>query len=77
MLQLSWSHPNLGSMLATASYDGRVIVWKTDENDPTNTKWKTAFDGQLHESSGIVFFNVCNFIMIGVIFIFILALKWY
>lgn len=39
-------------MLATASYDGRIIVWKSDDNDASNTKWKTEFSGELHESSG-------------------------
>ncbi len=27
-LQVCWAHPKFGSLLATASFDGKVIVWK-------------------------------------------------
>lgn len=26
--QVCWAHPKFGSLLATASFDGKVIVWK-------------------------------------------------
>ena len=26
--QVAWAHPKFGSMLASCSYDGRVIIWK-------------------------------------------------
>lgn len=28
--QVSWSHPKFGSLLASCSYDGKVIVWKEE-----------------------------------------------
>lgn len=26
--QVCWAHPKFGSLLATASFDGKVIIWK-------------------------------------------------
>ncbi|KAL6552995.1 Protein transport protein S13 A [Orobanche gracilis] len=28
VLQVSWAHPKFGSVLASCSYDGKVIIWK-------------------------------------------------
>lgn len=28
MWQVAWAHPKFGSLLASCSYDGRVIIWK-------------------------------------------------
>lgn len=28
--QVAWAHPKYGSLLASAGYDGRVIIWKED-----------------------------------------------
>jgi len=34
--QVAWAHPKFGSLLASCSYDGRVIIWKEgNQNDWT------------------------------------------
>lgn len=30
MWQVAWAHPKFGPILASASYDGKVIIWKND-----------------------------------------------
>ncbi|EEB08739.1 COPII-coated vesicle component Sec13 [Schizosaccharomyces japonicus yFS275] len=44
--QLDWAHPKFGTILASASYDGHVIVWR--EQDGT---WKQLYDHALHQAS--------------------------
>ncbi|KNC80127.1 protein SEC13 [Sphaeroforma arctica JP610] len=47
--QVSWAHPKFGNLLASCSYDNKVIVWK--EN---NGQWQMAWDSSsvsLHSSS--------------------------
>eukprot|EP00898_Chlorokybus_atmophyticus_P000620 jgi/Chlat1/1559/Chrsp123S01839 len=47
--QVSWSHPKFGTLLASCSYDRRVIVWK----ETTDQGWIQVFQSPptLHESS--------------------------
>ncbi|EPS72324.1 hypothetical protein M569_02435, partial [Genlisea aurea] len=33
--QVAWAHPKFGSMLASCSYDGKVIIWKEEKE----TEW--------------------------------------
>ncbi|KAL5537626.1 hypothetical protein UlMin_045797 [Ulmus minor] len=35
--QVAWAHSKFGSLLASCSYDGRVIIWREDNN-----QWKQA-----------------------------------
>ena len=45
--QISWAHPAFGNILASCSYDRKVLVWK--EEKPT--VWKKIFEYSRHESS--------------------------
>jgi len=45
--QVSWAHPKFGNVLASCSYDRRVIIWKEEERN----KWVLVYDFQEHESS--------------------------
>ncbi|KAG6757575.1 hypothetical protein POTOM_037893 [Populus tomentosa] len=45
--QVAWAHPKFGSLLASCSYDGRVIIWKEgNQND-----WIQAHAFDDHKSS--------------------------
>ncbi|KAL6013411.1 hypothetical protein ACLOJK_003909 [Asimina triloba] len=41
--QVAWAHPKFGSILASCSYDGRVIVWKENPNNPNEWAQAHAF----------------------------------
>lgn len=43
---ISWAHPKYGSILASASYDGKVFIWR--EQGGT---WQRLFDFALHKAS--------------------------
>ncbi|KAI6683747.1 hypothetical protein NL676_029660 [Syzygium grande] len=45
--QISWAHPKFGSLLASCSYDGRVIVWR--EGNPN--EWTQVHVFEEHISS--------------------------
>ncbi|KAF3787192.1 transport protein SEC13-like protein B [Nymphaea thermarum] len=47
--QVSWAHPKFGSVLASCSYDGRVIVWREDPASPN--QWTQAHVFSDHSSS--------------------------
>ena len=36
--QIAWAHPKFGSILASCSYDGTVIIWQEDSADKTERK---------------------------------------
>lgn len=44
--QLSWAHPKFGTILASAGYDGRVIVWREQ-----NGQWSKLTEHTLHTAS--------------------------
>jgi len=44
--QCSWSHPMYGSLLASCSYDRKVIIWKE-----TNGKWGKLYEYSNHDAS--------------------------
>eukprot|EP00124_Ichthyophonus_hoferi_P000311 Ihof_evm7s11 gene=Ihof_evmTU7s11 len=44
--QVSWAHAKFGNIIATCSYDKRVIIWKE-----TNGQWARLFEYAKHESS--------------------------
>lgn len=44
--QLAWSHPKFGNLLASCSYDKRVLIWKE-----TNGKWSIFYEHASHDSS--------------------------
>jgi protein transport protein SEC13 len=46
--QVAWAHPKFGSVLASCSYDRKVIIWR--ENDGTNS-WVRVYEHKVHELS--------------------------
>ncbi|CAA22129.1 Protein transport protein sec13 [Schizosaccharomyces pombe] len=44
--QLGWAHPKFGTILASASYDGHVIVWRE-----TGGVWSELMDHTAHQAS--------------------------
>eukprot|EP00168_Porphyra_purpurea_P009226 TRINITY_DN2227_c0_g1_i4.p1 TRINITY_DN2227_c0_g1~~TRINITY_DN2227_c0_g1_i4.p1 ORF type:complete len:376 (-),score=62.15 TRINITY_DN2227_c0_g1_i4:91-1086(-) len=46
--QVSWAHPSFGGLLASAGFDGRVILWKEDVATGT---WRRAYEYSWHASS--------------------------
>jgi len=51
--QVSWAHPKFGNILASCSYDGKVIVWR--EGNPSANgapaKWDKIKEHTLHNAS--------------------------
>lgn len=52
--QVAWAHPKYGSILASCSYDGKVLIWK--ETAPSGaggaaSKWTTIKEHSLHSAS--------------------------
>ena len=45
--QVAWAHPMYGNILASCSYDRKVIIWK--ENAGT---WEKLYEYSNHDSSG-------------------------
>jgi protein transport protein SEC13 len=49
--QVSWAHPKFGTILASASYDSRVIIWRDSSTSPQQSTWIKLFEHTLHTSS--------------------------
>lgn len=47
--KVSWAHPKFGSLLATCSYDMKVMIWK--EVPPYSTSWQIAHMDSSHSAS--------------------------
>ena len=47
MWQVAWAHPKFGSLLASASFDNRVIVWK----EVADNVWQQLYLSPLHTAS--------------------------
>ncbi|KAF5750077.1 protein SEC13 [Tripterygium wilfordii] len=45
--QVAWAHPKFGSILASCSYDGQVIIWK----EGNQNEWALAYVFNEHKSS--------------------------
>ena len=45
--QLAWAHPMFGNLIASCSYDKKVIIWKE-----TNGSWGKLYEYTNHDSSG-------------------------
>lgn len=56
--QVAWAHPKFGSILASCSYDGSVIIWQEDKQrksqNPmgTHSTWTKLKVFRAHDSSG-------------------------
>jgi protein transport protein SEC13 len=49
--QVAWAHPKFGTILASASYDARVIIWRDSSQNPQQATWQKLFEHTLHISS--------------------------
>jgi len=49
--QVAWAHPRFGSILATCSYDRKVIVWREDRQPNGSVIWSKIHEINNHESS--------------------------
>lgn len=45
--QVAWAHPKFGTLLASCSYDGSVVVHR----EAAANQWSRVFEHRLHESS--------------------------
>ena len=43
---VSWAHPKYGSILASSSYDGRILIWREQNN-----QWQRIYEFTLHTAS--------------------------
>ncbi|WFD36801.1 GTPase-activating protein S13 [Malassezia cuniculi] len=48
--QVAWGHPSFGTILASASYDGKVFIWK-HENGAYGQSWVRIKEHALHTAS--------------------------
>lgn len=42
--QVAWAHPKFGSVLASCSYDGRLVVWKETQTPQGASSWMKCFE---------------------------------
>lgn len=51
--QVAWAHPSFGTILASASYDGKVFIWKQEAGAQTYgaSSWTRIKDHALHTAS--------------------------
>ena len=49
--QVAWAHPKFGTILASASYDARVIIWRDSSTSPQQSAWTKLFEHTVHTSS--------------------------
>lgn len=47
--QIAWAHPKFGSLLASCSYDRKVILWKEQEGNPS--QWLKLYEHAVHDLS--------------------------
>lgn len=47
MWQVAWSHPKFGALLASCSYDGKVIIYR----EQSLNQWTQAYVHVFHEAS--------------------------
>ena len=43
---VAWAHPKYGNILASSSYDGKVIIWREQSG-----AWQKIYDVALHTAS--------------------------
>jgi protein transport protein SEC13 len=48
--QVAWAHPKFGTILASASYDSRVIIWR-DSSTTQTPNWSKLFEHTAHTAS--------------------------
>lgn len=51
--QIAWAHPKFGHILASCSYDGKVLIWKEQPGQgPSTGGWTKINEHTLHSASG-------------------------
>lgn len=52
--QVAWAHPKFGHILASCSYDGRVLIWKeqASQQASASASWTRIKEHTLHSASG-------------------------
>ncbi|KAJ5683221.1 hypothetical protein N7462_006386 [Penicillium macrosclerotiorum] len=52
---VAWAHPKFGTILASSSYDGKVLIWREQPQNATSpvasSTWTKVFDFSLHTAS--------------------------
>ncbi|EFQ98873.1 hypothetical protein MGYG_01888 [Nannizzia gypsea CBS 118893] len=51
---VAWAHPKYGTILASSSYDGKVLIWREQSvggGAHSSTSWSRVFDFSLHTAS--------------------------
>lgn len=52
--QIAWAHPKYGHILASCSYDGKVLIWKEQQGQGNaSSTWIKIKEHTLHTASGI------------------------
>ena len=50
---MAWAHPKYGHILASCSYDGKVLIWKEQQVQGTSAgSWAKVKEHTLHTASG-------------------------
>jgi len=50
--QVAWAHPKYGHILASCSYDGKVLIWKEQQGGSAVGGWIKIKEHTLHTASG-------------------------
>jgi len=50
--QVAWAHPKFGQILASCSYDGKVLIWREQGQGPAAGGWTKVGEHTLHTASG-------------------------
>ncbi|KAF8210068.1 WD40 repeat-like protein [Mycena galopus ATCC 62051] len=49
--QVAWAHPKFGNILASCSYDGKVLIWKEQQAPSSTNNWAKIREHTLHTAS--------------------------
>lgn len=49
--QIAWAHPKYGHILASCSYDGKVLIWKEQQGQGSSSGWTKVKEHILHTAS--------------------------
>ena len=62
MWQVAWAHPKYGHILASCSYDGKVLIWKEQQGGSGVGGWIKIKEHTLHTASGNPKFLLCQWL---------------
>ena len=61
--QVAWAHPKYGHILASCSYDGKVLIWKEQTQGQGQgggfNGWEKIKEHSLHSASGALSVEAC------------------